>query len=195
METKEEIRKYALKLRAGIKKPQRAAAERAITERLMKEPLYENARCIYCYASFRDEVDTTDIIRETLIRGKKVAVPRVAGRRTMEFYFIESMADLSPGIWDIPEPGTWCEKAPQPDEETLVILPGAAFDCSGARIGYGGGFYDTYLEGNDKCRKAVLAFDVQCMDKIPADEHDIRTEIIITEKERIICSQDYPKTR
>ncbi len=195
METKEEIRKYALELRAGLQMPQRRAAERSITERLVEEPLYENARCIYCYASFRDEVDTSGIIRESLIREKKVAVPRVTGRRKMEFYFIKSMADLRPGTWNIPEPGPWCEKAPQPDEETLIILPGAAFDCSGARIGYGGGFYDAYLERNDKCRKAALAFDVQCMDKIPVDDHDIRAEIIITEKELITCSQDYPETR
>lgn len=195
METKEEIRKYALKIRAGIEKEERGAAEKAIAERLMKESFYRNARCIYCYASFRDEVETSGIIEEALKQGKKVALPRVSGRRKMAFYFIKSMADLSPGTWNIPEPGPWCAKAPLPDEKTLVILPGAAFDRSGARIGYGGGFYDAYLEGNNKCRKAALAFGLQCMDMIPADEHDVRADIIITEKELIVCSQDYPETR
>lgn len=195
METKEAIRKYALKIRADIGNAERRAAEQSIEKRLMEAPFYENARCIYCYASFRDEVGTSGIITESLKRGKKVAVPRVIGRRKMDFFFIRSRADLGPGTWNIPEPGPWCEKAPMPDEKTLVILPGAAFDRSGSRIGYGGGFYDTYLEGNDKCRKAALAFEAQCMEKIPAGRHDVRAEFIITEKELIICSLDYQETR
>ena len=195
METKEEIRKRALEIRAEIGKAERRAAEQAVLERLTKEDFYKNARCIYCYASFRNEMGTTGIIEESLRQGKRVAVPRVVGRRGMEFFFIKSRADLRPGTWNIPEPGPWCAKAPLPDEESLVILPGAAFDRSGARIGYGGGFYDTYLKGNNRCRKAALAFDVQCVDKIPSEEHDIRADFIITEKELIICPQDYPETR
>ena len=58
-----------------------------------------------------------------------------------------------------------------------------------------GGFYDTYLDGNDRCVKAALAFDVQCVEKVPAEGHDVRAEYIITEKELIRCSQDYPETR
>ncbi len=195
METKEEIRERAFAVRAGMGKEERKAAEQAVMERLLREEIYENARRIYCYASFRDEVGTAGIIEESLRRGKKVAVPRIVGRRRMEFFFIKSRADLRPGAWNIPEPGPWCAKAPLPDEETLVILPGAAFDRSGARIGYGGGFYDAYLAGNDRCRKAALAFDTQCMEQIPVDEYDVRAEMIITEKELIKCSQDYPETR
>ena len=179
METKEEIRERALKSRAEIEKADRRAAERVILERLVQENFYADA----------------GIIEESLKQGKRVAAPRVVGRRRMEFFFIKSRADLRPGAWNIPEPGPWCAKAPLPDEKSLVILPGAAFDRSGARIGYGRGFYDAYLKGNDRCRKAALAFDVQCVDKIPAEAHDIRADYIITEKELIICSQDYPETR
>lgn len=195
METKEEIRERALKSRAEIEKADRRAAERVILERLVQEDFYADARCVYCYSSFRDEVGTSGIIEESLKQGKRVAAPRVVGRRRMEFFFIKSRADLRPGAWNIPEPGPWCAKAPLPDEKSLVILPGAAFDRSGARIGYGRGFYDAYLKGNDRCRKAALAFDVQCVDKIPTEAHDIRADYIITEKELIICSQDYPETR
>lgn len=195
METKEEIRERALKSRAEIEKADRRAAERVILERLVQEDFYADARCVYCYSSFRDEVGTSGIIEESLKQGKRVAAPRVVGRRRMEFFFIKSRADLRPGAWNIPEPGPWCAKAPLPDEKSLVILPGAAFDRSGARIGYGGGFYDVYLKGNDRCRKAALAFGVQCVDKIPTEAHDIRADYIITEKELIICSQDYPETR
>lgn len=195
MGTKEDIRKQILAVRAGISKAERRAAEAAIAERLMQTDFYKNARCIYCYASFRDEAGTAQIIEGSLRQGKRVAAPRVVGRRGMQFFFIKSRADLRPGAWNIPEPGPWCAKAPLPDEETLVILPGAAFDRSGARIGYGGGFYDTYLYGNGRCTKAALAFDAQCVEKIPAEAHDVRADYIITEKELIRCCQDYPETR
>lgn len=195
LETKEEIRKHAIKIRAEIGKEERRAAEKEITGRLIREGFYKNAGCIYCYASFRDEVGTTEIIEESLRQGKRVAAPRIVSRRGMEFFFIKSREDLRPGTWSIPEPAPWCARAPLPDEDTLVILPGTAFDPSGARIGYGGGFYDTYLGGNDRCVKAALAFEAQCVEKVPAKDHDVRVEYIITEKELIRCSKDYPETR
>lgn len=194
-ETKADIRARALKLRAEIGQTERRKAEQEIKERLIGASFYEEAHCIYCYASFRDEVGTRAIIEESLKQGKKVAVPRVIGRRKMAFFFIKSMADLRPGAWSIPEPGPWCKKAPLPGSDTLVILPGAAFDRSGARVGYGGGFYDLYLAGNEECRRVALAFSVQCAGEIPKDVHDVCVEMIITEKELIRCSQDYPETR
>lgn len=193
--TKEEIRKQFLEIRAGMERTDRETAGRLIADRLMHEPFYENARRIYCYAAFRDEAQTAGILEESLKRGKMVALPRVTGRRSMEFFYIKSMADLLPGKWNIPEPGTWCERAPVPDEESLVILPGAAFGRDGSRIGYGGGFYDVYLEGNTKCVKAALAFDRQCTKELPADIFDVRVDYIITEKELITCVQDCPQTR
>ena len=100
MKTKEEIRKCALKVRTEIGKAERRAAEKEIAERLIREDFYKNARCIYCYASFRDEAGTTEIIEESLKQGKRVAAPRVVGRRGMEFFFIKSRADLRPGTWE-----------------------------------------------------------------------------------------------
>ena len=96
METKEEIRKQILAVRAEISKAERRAAEAVIAERLMQADFYKNARCIYCYASFRDEAGTAQIIEGSLRQGKRVAAPRVVGRRGMEFFFIKSRADLRP---------------------------------------------------------------------------------------------------
>lgn len=194
-ETKKEIRKRLLKLRASISAQERGEAEEKILKRLTEAPFYQKAESIYCYVSFRDEVDTTCVIEKSLRLGKKVAVPRVTGRRTMEFFYITDMNDLHPGAWSIPEPGVWCVRAPKPDEHALVILPGTAFDRTGRRIGYGGGYYDTYLAGNVRCRKAALAFSMQCIEWIPSEEHDIRAEFIITEKELIRCWQDYQEIR
>ena len=72
-----------------------------IAKRLFNELFYRNARFIYCYASFKDEVCTGKIIEESLRQGKKVALPRVSGERKMEFFFINSPADLKPGFMGI----------------------------------------------------------------------------------------------
>lgn len=195
METKVDIRKEALKLRSSFGEKERKAAEKKIAKRLLESSFYKEAESIYCYVSFRNEVDTAGIIEISLLLGKKVAVPRVSGQKKMEFFFISSRKDLNPGAWSIPEPGLWCRQAPKPDENALVILPGAAFDRAGRRIGYGGGYYDVYLERNTGCRKVALAFSAQCMERIPSEKHDVRTEFIVTEKETIICLKDYPQTR
>ena len=81
MGTKEDIRKQILAVRAGISKAERRAAEAAIAERLMQTDFYKNARCIYCYASFRDEAGTAQIIEGSLRQGKRVAAPRVVSGR------------------------------------------------------------------------------------------------------------------
>lgn len=194
-ETKKDIREKYRKIRQEIPEDQRKAAEEKITENLLSLPEYEEARFIYCYVSIDDEADTRRIIAESLRRGKKVAAPRVRGKQRMEFCLIKSLADLRPGFLSIQEPGPWCKKAAPPYEETLVILPGTAFDRRGGRIGYGGGYYDAYLEGKDRCRKAALAFHAQISENVPADSHDVRADIIVTEEEIIRCTQDCPETR
>ena len=194
-ETKKVIREKYRKIRREIPEDQRKSAEEKITENLFSLPEYEAARLIYCYVSIDDEADTRRIIEESLRRGKKAAVPRVTGKHRMEFCLIRSFADLRPGFLSIPEPEPWCEKSAPPSEETLVILPGTAFDRKGGRIGYGGGYYDAYLEGKENCRKAALAFHAQVAEKVPADSHDIRVDIIVTEEEIIRCTQDCPETR
>lgn len=194
-EIKKEIRKQYLKLRSEISAEEKKTAENAITERLLSTEQFKNARFIYCYVSVRDEVSTQQIIGEALKTGKKVAVPCVKGRQKMEFYFIQNRSDLQPGHFQIPEPGPWCQKAPFPDEETLVIMPGTAFDRSGMRLGYGAGYYDTYLAGHLSCIRIALAFSVQCTDHIPGEETDVHANMIITEKEVIQCRQDCQKIR
>ena len=68
-----------------------------------------------------------------------------------------------------------------------MVMPGTAFDRAGARIGYGGGFYDAYLEKDTGCTRAALAFSCQIADELPADAHDVRVRYIFTEKEMITC--------
>ena len=186
---KQDIRTQILDLRSRMDEKERAEADLQIAERLFAMPAYKEARKVYCYASIRDEVSTKKILEQTLRNGKRLSVPRVEGKRRMEFNVIRSILDLSPGFCDIPEPGPWCSEAPLPGEGSIVILPGSAFDRKGNRIGYGGGYYDSYLEHCNKCIKVGLAYDLQCVEEIITDPHDVQVDYIITEKEIIQCHQ------
>ena len=81
----------------------------------------------------------------------------------------------------------WKGSIPQ---DGLLVMPGLAFDVTLNRIGYGGGFYDRYLVKNgDRYYKTAICFDYQVLDDIPAEEFDIRPDMIITDK-RIITAQE-----
>ena len=186
-EIKKQIREEYLKLRAQIPAEEREIAQEKIADRLLDSGMFREARCIYIYAAFRAEADTRRIIAESLRQKKRVAAPRVRGKHTMDFYFVKSMADLRPGFLGIPEPGPWCPKAPHPGPDVLMVMPGAAFDREGTRIGYGCGYYDVYLGPDPECSLAALAFSSQITGSIPADAQDVRVRYIFTEKELITC--------
>ena len=69
-------------------------------------------------------------------------------------------------------------------------MPGLAFDKSFNRIGYGGGFYDRYLSQKNKLYKAALAYESQVLEHIPAEDNDVKTDMIVTE-ESIYRNLDY----
>ena len=194
-EIKKEIREKYRKIRAQIPLKTRNLSDRQIAERLYSCQVYKNAHVVYCYMSFKDEVDTASIIERSLRLGKKVALPRVSGKRKMEFFLINGQEDLTSGFMGIKEPEKHCMAAPDPDEDALFLLPGVAFDRSGSRLGYGGGYYDTYLEKQIHCRKVALAYSAQIAPTIPTEAVDVKTDMIITEKELIICSQDFREIR
>ena len=198
MEEKKEIRARALKERKELPPEVKSSYDREIQRLAAAHPFFQNAREIYCYASFRDEVVTFGLMEQAWRDGKRVAVPRVTDGLRMEFCYIDSFRQLQPGYFGIPEPQEGlCNQAagarglsgaagrglPEAGkDDILMILPGAAFDRRGNRIGYGKGFYDRYLQEFPLCRRMGLAYSVQCVEEIPAQEWDVRAEAVITEK-------------
>ena len=178
MESNKDIRKHVLIERNLINKEEWTEKSHQIYEKVINHPLFLNAEEIYCYIDFRNEVGTRKIIEKAWSLGKKVAVPKVTGS-SMEFYCIKSFDELSPGSWGIPEPNpetVACGK------NVLVIMPGAVFDANKHRIGYGKGYYDKYLANHFDYQTMALAFELQMLENIPADEHDICPQFIVTEE-------------
>lgn len=181
METskKYNLRKQMLQRRSRLSLESESQMNEAVFFRLMnlKELDRANVSSVYSYVSCRREVDTKRLLSCLLEQQIPVAVPRVTGK-DMEFYYLNSLNQLKAGYMDIPEPDDTCIKAC--DSNSLVILPGLAFDSKGGRLGYGGGYYDRFLEREPNHKTIGLAFDFQMVLQVPQEAYDKTADIIIT---------------
>ncbi len=172
-----------LKLRDSLPPEERKLKSRRIMERIMEYPAFCTARYILCYVDYKNEVETKELLLRCLESGKWVYCPAVSGK-DMEFYRISSLKELLPGFHGILEPPQRQESLFLPhgkEKETLIIMPGAAFDKRRHRIGYGDGYYDRYQHSAGGIRSAALAFSFQVMEQNPYVAHDICPEILFTE--------------
>ena len=180
------IRKEILKTRDDIEVVLKKEYDSIIFKRLINSDTYKNANKIFTYISFGSEVDTKEFIKYALSDNKEIYVPKTdKGKREMVAMTINSLDNMGVDKWGILEPKT-VEEDKIGEEFDLIIMPGVAFDKFGNRIGYGGGYYDKYISRkNIKCPKIALAYDLQIIDKIQCEEHDIKADGIISNKEFI----------
>ncbi len=137
------------------------------------------------FASFRSEVDTVPMIRQALQSGKRIILPKVKNKALELFEIADFDADVVPGAWGIPEPQSGTPG--RLEDVDLMVVPGAAFDEQGNRIGYGAGYYDKLLP-SFKGPTVALAFEEQIVRYIPVETHDIPVGKIVTEKRVIETS-------
>ena len=170
-------------LRSEIRQKKRAMTEEQIESKsaalgvLFRDcPLYRQAKTVYGYLPYNQEVRTVPILKQALADGKQVAVPKVYGD-TMRFLYITDLSQIAPGYAGIPEP---VADGPAADDPTaLVLMPGLAFDPQGHRIGYGGGFYDRFLEAEPLHPTVALCYDFQLLPHLDTEEHDIPVDCVL----------------
>lgn len=154
-----------------------------IKEQILESDMYIHAKSILIYASCNGEADTYGIMGHAIASGKTVAVPRVISKGVMEFVEINAVEDLEPGFKGIPEPNKSCTQVVCCG---LMIMPGVCFDLQGNRIGYGGGYYDRYLQEHEtEVRTCAIGFAFQMFEALPAEVHDRRPDKIITDSHNI----------
>ncbi|MFZ3018107.1 MAG: 5-formyltetrahydrofolate cyclo-ligase [Gallionella sp.] len=190
---KKDIRKRILSDRERLPADIRAAHSAAITERLMQLPEYRDVAMVLGYMNFGSEFASDLFAAKVLAEGKRLALPKV-NRHTnqLDLYWVEDFENqLAPGLWGIREPVVErCERLETLNEVEFALLPGVAFTCEGARLGYGGGFYDKLL-ADDRGRRPVLvaaAFALQIVEQLPQEVTDIKVGVIVTERETIACT-------
>ena len=141
---KSELRKQVLQEMKAIPREQKQAMDQALTERFLKHPFYQEANTIATYLSFPHEFQTQGLIEQALKDGKKVLIPKTYPKGRMDFvvYDLQQLVKTSFGLLE-PQGNLEVVAASQID---LIHVPGLAFTMEGYRIGYGGGYYDRYLE-------------------------------------------------
>lgn len=184
---KASLRRELLHRRRQIAPEQKAASDRAITQRVLQSEAYRRSRTVFVYCSTPEEIDTHAIIADALRRGKRVCLPKCLPGHAMQPCAITSERDLTEERFGIPEPGAHCA-AVAPEEIDLCLVPALACDRTGARLGYGGGFYDRFLPQTPACRMALCA-QARLLERVPAEPHDVRCGCIVTEQEVVLIDE------
>lgn len=155
-------------------------SDAAILRRVLALPEYKTAETLFAYVSVRKEIGTAAILQYAAAAGKSLALPRICDRSGhMEFALFSAESDLIPGCFGIPEPGPHCPVV-QPDETSLILVPGLCFDRDGMRLGQGGGYYDRWLV-RTVSHTVGLCRDMLLQDRLPRELHDIGVHQIVTE--------------
>lgn len=154
-------------------------ADAEIHRRITCLPEYERADTVFCFVGTCSEIDTVPILKDAWRRGKRVCVPRCEGKGIMNAYQINGMDDLHVGSFGILEPGEHAVMI-LPEEIDLVLVPCLSCSRDGKRLGYGGGYYDRYLE-RVAAPKAVLCRSRVMREDIPVDDYDMQMDLVICE--------------
>lgn len=174
------IRLRARAARRTVLPEVRTAHAYAIAERMLNLPEILNASAVMLYGASPEEADPSvleDALRDL---GKRIAYPRVAGRREMTLHWVGDRAALIEGPFGLLQPA---EEAPEAAIGAIgaIVVPGVAFDLQGDRLGFGGGYYDTLLGGLAAPPPAIgMAYDEQVFDQVPHEDRDEPMDILVT---------------
>ncbi len=182
--SKTELRKAALARRAALSEPVRAAAAQLLAQR--RFPLQiAPGDVVAGYVPFRAEFDPRPLLQALAGQGARLALPAIVSPdRPLEFRAWRPGAALTKGQLGIAEPDAEAPKL----IPTILLVPLAAFDRAGHRIGYGGGYYDRSLDAlrrDGRVTAIGLGFAVQEIPQVPALAHDARLDLVLTEAETI----------
>ncbi|MFB4164753.1 5-formyltetrahydrofolate cyclo-ligase [Alteribacillus sp. JSM 102045] len=152
-----------------------------VYRQLFNWSMWKNASTVALTMAAKNEIDTKPIIEKGWEENKSIAVPKVIpNERALDFYNITSFDQTKVDFAGIFEPDPLLTTHVKKNHFDLIIVPGLAFDKQKFRIGFGGGYYDRFLEGL-KITTCSLVLDFQLHDHIPREEHDIPLTALVTE--------------
>lgn len=212
MEDKKLLRKRFSEIRKNI-------SEKDIKDSLIRKNFHNigawfffHIDTILLYTSFGSEIDTWTLAEEILNKkidywysepttdenmkthSFKLAFPKCGKDGIMTFHIVKSLDELHKGMYGIYEPDN---SLPQPEvnNRTLCVLPGLAFMKDGSRLGYGGGYYDRFLQKYPQIHKIALAYEELITDNLPVMPHDIRADYIVTPERMVLCHAEQRQQR
>ena len=173
---KKELRQKIRQQKREMTQEQIQTASEKLGELFAADPLYQQAKTIYGYLPYNQEVRTVPMLEQAMKDGKRVAVPKCYGEE-MRFIYMDDLSKVEKGYANIPEP---IADAPVAEDPTaLVLMPGLAFTKDGKRMGYGGGFYDKFLASEPEHPTVALCYDFQMVEDLPTNEYDIPVDCVL----------------
>ena len=158
----------------------------ALFARFLSIPQVERAKTIFAFWGVPGkEPDTAKLIVRLLAAGKRVGLPQMLPKRGMQVRQFDTDRPLVPVAFGLSEPGEDCPLLPR-EEIDLILVPAVCYDRLGYRLGFGGGYYDRWLEHDTTfrvglCRQAVL------QQQVPIQEYDSRVDLLVTEDMSLDC--------
>ena len=195
MISKEKVRKKAVETRDSIDEESRQQKSEEIAKKILEADWFKEADIVLSYHAFRSEVEVDALNRAVLTQGKKLYLPKTyVKEKQIRFFEITDLSKLKRGyqkIWEPTgeEPEFSFETVKEEQKKVLMIMPGTAYDARGYRMGYGGGYYDRYLNAHEAEWKMIdfmtvfADFSEQKMILIPGERCDVKPDVIVTEKE------------
>ena len=173
---KQTLRRMIRDQKRAMTEQQIVSASEKLGELFAASALYRQAKTIYGYLPYNQEVRTVPMLQRALEEGKRVAVPKCYGDE-MRFIYLDDLSQVESGYCGIPEP---IADGPVADDPTaLVLMPGLAFTERGERMGYGGGFYDKFLAAEPEHPTLALCYGFQMVEFIPTEEYDIPVDCVL----------------
>ncbi|NEW07054.1 5-formyltetrahydrofolate cyclo-ligase [Paenibacillus sp. SYP-B3998] len=203
-ERKIELRKEMEQVRASLTPEERKDKQLRIHQRMVKlsserllgespAPISDTTT-ILTYMPFRSEPDVAPYMEWCWQQGIRVLLPKVvADSKTMDLHIVKSYEDLESGAYGIREPRSEGPVEHDLSRISMIVVPGLAFDMDFGRLGYGGGFYDRFMQlfaaqGLKRPLAVAAAFDRQLISQVPSSWHDFRVDGLITESKMIFKS-------
>ena len=197
-EEKRALRRAMAEKRDALTQAERDGMTERAVERLLDLPEVRAARTLAGFVSTRSEIATEKLLDELRKRDVDVVLPRVSTGLIpprLRFHRVSQRSELVFGIFGLLEPGPDCPELPA-QEIDVFMVPGLAFDKHGARVGYGGGYYDelaAFVRAHPEATTARFigyAFDFQVVETCPSGEWDVPLDTIVTDERVIRCQEE-----
>lgn len=181
-EAKKALRAQLQKEMAALAPQELAESDHALFERFLTLPQVKAAGTLFLFWGIPGrEPETEFLVRELVRQGKRVGLPRMLPGHQMEVRQFEPripMKQAAFGIWEPSEEAVLLSK----QAIDLALIPAVCYDRRGYRLGFGGGYYDRWLE-HFAGRTVGLCREKLLQERVPVEPHDARVEVVLTERE------------
>ncbi len=176
MQAKHLLRKELLAKRAQVSNIQQQQWDEDVLKRLQTLVMERKAQSVHTFIAMPGEVNTWSFIQWLLDERITVVCPKTLANRALEHRVLNSLQELETGKFGTQHPASSLVYTQQPD---IIIVPGLAFDEQGFRMGYGAGYYDTFLAQYPKAYQVGVCYPFQYMQHIPTEPHDAKLNQVI----------------